>query len=154
MFPSHQSSSGRRLPASQHPASLLSRPLAPSARPAQRGRAAPPGAQPGPQPAAREPAGQPQHPDERAGRGGDERRRAEPRLAGLAVHGVPRRRAAQHRLLLLLVQPLRHGGRRHAARLPVSQSSRVFMFITVQVQAVGFAEVETTIKNNNTSDVK
>lgn len=121
LIASHQSSSSSSLSASQHPASLLSLLLAPSTPPAQRSCAAPPGAQPGPQPFTREPAGQPQHPDERAGRSRVKRRRTEPWLAGLVVHGVSGRGPAQHCIFLLFLQPLRHGGRCHVARLPVSQ---------------------------------
>lgn len=106
----HQPSSRRRISASHRCPALLTRPPTGSS---QRSGAA------RPRPSASEPAGRP-HPDERSGRRHAERGRAEPRLAGLAVHGVPRRRPAQHPLLLLILQPLHHGGRGHAAGLPVS----------------------------------
>lgn len=63
---------------------------------------------------------QPGGPDERAGRRDPERRGAESGLAGLGLHRLPCRGPAQHRLLLLLLQPLCHGDDGHAGALPVS----------------------------------
>lgn len=113
---SDQPSSRRRISASQRCPSLLTRLTRPPTRTSQRSGAA------RSRPSATEPAGRP-HPDERTGRRHAERRRAEPRLAGLALHGVPRRRPAQHRLLLLILQSLHHGGRSYAAGLPVSAAT-------------------------------
>lgn len=122
--PSFQSSSRRLLSAPQRFSPLPSLLFTPSARPTQRSRAAAARPQPRPQPATREPASQP-HPDECPGWSCAERWRAEPWLAGLAVYRVTCRCPAQHRLLLLVLQPLRHGDRRHVARLLVSNCHRL-----------------------------
>ena len=66
------------------------------------------------------PSRQPGSPDECPGRGDPERGGAEPGLAGLGVHIFTRRDLTQRSLLLLLLQPLRHGDDGHAGALPVS----------------------------------
>lgn len=66
------------------------------------------------------PSRQPRSPDERPGRGDPERGGAEPGLAGLGLHIFTRRDLTQRSLLLLLLQPLRHGDDGHAGALPVS----------------------------------
>lgn len=101
---SPQPLSGRRLPAPE-PGAARQR-LSQSARPAE--------------PAAGGGTSQPGGADERSGRGGPERGGAEPGLAGLGVHAVAGGDPAQHRVLLLVLQPLRHGDDGHAGALPVS----------------------------------
>lgn len=101
---SPQSLSGGRLPAPE-PGAARQR-LGQSARPAE--------------PAAGGGPCQPGGADERSGRGGAERGGSEPGLAGLGVHAVAGGDPAQHRVLLLVLQPLRHGDDGHAGALPVS----------------------------------
>lgn len=72
------------------------------------------------EPAAGGGQSQPGGADERSGRGGPERGGAEPGLAGLGVHAVAGGDPAQHCVLLLVLQPLRHGDDGHAGALPVS----------------------------------
>lgn len=72
------------------------------------------------EPAATGSSCQSRGPDECSGRGDPERGGAEPGLAGLGVHVFTRRHLTQHRLLLLVLQPLCHGDDGHASALPVS----------------------------------
>lgn len=72
------------------------------------------------EPAATGSSCQSRGPDECSGRGDPERGGAEPGLAGLGVHVFTCCHLTQHRLLLLLLQPLCHGDDGHASALPVS----------------------------------
>lgn len=102
-------------------------PCPPLARPGPPGEPEPhqrPPGQPRPGPGRRLPQrrrGQPEHADERAGRGGDGGRRGRrARLAGLAVLGGEGRRPAHDRVLQLQPQPLPAGDEHPPPHVPVS----------------------------------
>lgn len=76
---------------------------------------------------------QPRSPDECPGRGDLEWGGAQQGLAGLGVHILTRCHFTQHSLLLLIVQPLRHGDDGHAGALPVSDLFILIMHVTPEL---------------------